>query len=151
MPLHGYSTDRRPPTVADHLLAHPFELGLAAWGIIAGAAGILSALSDATVSPSIDRLPEWLAAIVGAMLVVGGAAIWRGLLDDSEDLMVGWRIERTGLIFSMAAWGAYGITVATMHPTSILSWSVAVLVVIMFAVRFKATRLEERRIRKAIR
>jgi protein-S-isoprenylcysteine O-methyltransferase Ste14 len=151
MPLHGYSTDRHPPTVADHLLAHPFELGFAAWGVIAGSAGVLSAFSDATVSASIDRLPDWLAAIVGVMLVIGGLLIWRGLLDDSEDLMVGWRFERVGLILSMAGWGGYGFTVAAMNPGAVLSWSVAPLVVAMFAVRYRATRIEERRIRKAIR
>lgn len=151
MPLHGYSTDRRPPSVADHLLAHPFELGLAAWGVIAGGAGVLSAASNATVSASIDRLPDWLAAIVGTMLVLGGVLVWRGLLDDSEDLMIGWRFERVGLVLSIAGWLAYGVTVAAINPTAVLSWSVSAFVVAMYAVRFRATRLEERRIRKAIR
>ena len=36
MPLHGYSTDRRPPTNLDHMLAHPYAIAVAVWQIFAG-------------------------------------------------------------------------------------------------------------------
>ncbi|MER7070979.1 hypothetical protein [Terrabacter sp. NPDC000476] len=151
MPLHGYTTDRRPPSNMDHVYAHQFELGLALFGMLGGLGAVLSAFTSVTVSPSIDRLPHWLAGAVGVLLLVGGGCVWRGLFDDSEDLMVGWRYERVGIVLTMAAWASYGITIATVSPRAVLSWGVAGIVVAMFGLRYRATVKEERRIRKAIR
>src|SRR5438128_8828073 len=98
MPLHTYSTDRRPPTNWDHFLAHPYSLCISGWQILAGASVLLTTLFHVTVSPSLARLPETLLAAIGILLVVGGASTIKGLLNDDDDLMVGWRVERTGLV-----------------------------------------------------
>lgn len=151
MPLHAYSTDREPPSVWDHTLAHPFELMLAFFGSFGGILALFAAISsNATVSPSLDELPEWLGGIVGALLIAGGAAIIRGLLDDSDDLMKGWRIERSGLILTGFGWASYGVTIVAARPAAVLSWGSALCVVLMVTLRFVATVRQERRVRKAL-
>lgn len=151
MPLRGYTTDRRPPSVLDHILAHPFEMGLAAWGGGAGALLVIASIWDEMrVSPTVDMLPDWLAATLGGLLIVGGLLQTWGLLDDSDDIAVGWKLERMGLILSGAAWASYTMTIMWMLPRAVLSWSLTGTVLVMLALRYAATVLEERRIRKAI-
>lgn len=150
MPLHGYTTDRRPPTNMDHLLAHPYSLSICAWQIIAGIATIVSTLSGFNLSLSMQRLPQALLVAVGALLVVGGISVIRGLLNDDDDLMVGWRTERTGLVLSATAWGAYALTVMAAFPFSILSWTSGLTMALAHLIRFRATRLEEKRVRARI-
>src|SRR5690349_18640138 len=104
MPLRGYSTDNKPPTVLDHLLAHPYAFTFGGWQMLAGVAAVMVTLFDFTVSQALERLPQPLVAATGVLFAVGGLQIIRGLLDDDDDLMQGWKIERTGLIFTMAAW-----------------------------------------------
>lgn len=148
MPLHGYTTDRRPPTNWDHLLAHPYSILICAFQILGGAGVLFSTLADVSISPSLDRLPESLLAAVGALLVVGGISVIRGLLDDSDDLMVGWRTERTGLVLSATAWAAYSVTILAAFPASVLTWTFGMVIVAAHLIRFRATQLEERRTRK---
>jgi len=150
MPLHGYTTDRRPPTNADHIYAHPYSIGISAWQILAGSGVLLSTLSGMRLSPSLDRLPEALLAAVGALLVVGGVSVIRGLLNDDDDLMVGWRTERTGLVLSATAWLAYAVTVFLVSPSAVLSWTSALMLGAAHLIRFRATRLEEKRVRARI-
>ena len=152
MPLHAYSTDSEPPSVWDHVLAHPFELALAVFGALCGLLSIFAAITpEATVSPSLDELPEVLGGLVGVLLIAGGAAIVRGLLDDSDDLMTGWRIERSGLILTGFAWAAYGVTIVSSRPAAVLSWGSALCVVLMVTLRFIATVKRERHIRRALK
>lgn len=148
MPLHGYSTDRRPPTNKDHLYAHPYSFVLCAFQVIGGSGAVLSTLSNMSLSQSLDRLPESLLAAVGALLIVGGVLVIRGLLDDSPDLMVGWRTERTGLVLSATGWTSYAVTVAAAFPGSVLSWLLAFLIAAAHMIRFRATQLEERHSRE---
>lgn len=148
MPLHGYSTDRRPPTNRDHVYAHPYSILICSYQVIAGSALLLSTLTSMRLSQSLDRLPETLLAAVGALLVVGGILVIRGLLDDSPDLMVGWRTERTGLVLSATAWASYAVTVAAAFPASVLSWTSGFLIAAAHMIRFRATQLEERRSRE---
>lgn len=150
MPLHGYTTDRRPPTNMDHLLAHPYSILISSWQIIAGAGCLASTLWPMNLSISMQRLPQPLIAAVGALLIVGGLSVIRGLLDDHDDLMVGWRTERTGLILSATAWSAYSFTLLAAYPTSVLAWSSGLTLALAHAFRFRATRLEEKRVRARI-
>jgi hypothetical protein len=150
MPLHGYSTDRRPPTTWDHFLAHPYSIGISGWQVLAGAGLLLSTLADISLSPSLDELPDFLLASVGALLIIGGIGVIRGLLDDDDDLMVGWRIERTGLLLSATAWAAYATSILVAFPLSILGWTSGFVLAASHLIRFRATRLEERRVRARI-
>ena len=150
MPLHGYTTDRRPPTNRDHVLAHPHAFVLAAWQIMAGVSVLASLLWDFTPSRSIARMPQPIIIGVCILLVIGGVFIVRGLLDDTDDLMTGWKIERSGLILSTTAWAAYAATVAWSFPGSALSWSLSLALAVMHVIRYHATVLEERRVRARI-
>lgn len=150
MPLHGYTTDRRPPTNLDHLLAHPYSLMISAWQVLAGAVVVAATLFDIRVSQSVQRLPEWLMIAVAALLMVGGISVIRGLLNDDDDLMAGWRTERTGLVLSATAWSAYSITLAISFPGSLLSWSSGFALALAHLIRLRATVLEERRVRRRI-
>lgn len=150
MPLHGYTTDRRPPTNADHLLAHPYSILISGYQVAAGSATMASTLWSLKLSLSLQRLPEPLLVVVGALLVVGGLCVIRGLLDDHDNLMVGWRTERTGLILSATAWGAYGLTMLAAFPGSVLAWSFALVIATAHLIRLRATQLEERRVRARI-
>lgn len=151
MPLHGYTTDRRPPTVLDHFLAHAFEMAVATLQIIAGALSLLVTLFSFSVSQSVQRLPEPVIAALGAFFIIGGVQIMRGLLDDRDDLMCGWMIERTGLIFSTSAWLGYFVTIIAAFPQSIISWTMCLLLASACVLRYIATRLIERRHRARIR
>lgn len=152
MPLRGYSTDNRPPTVLDHLLAHPLAITLGAWQVVGGLLAILTTLFDFTVSPSLARLPQPIVAATGVLFAVGGIQVIRGLLDDSDDLMKGWKIERTGLILNVAAWGSFGVVVFGATPKSVLVWLLCLLVGVGGnALRFMATRREERRTRSRMK
>lgn len=150
MPLHGYSTDRRPPTNWDHFLAHPYSMCISGWQVVAGAGVLVSTLTDIRLSQSLERLPQMLLAAVGALLIVGGVNVSRGLLNDDDDLMVGWRIERTGLVLSATAWLAYTVTIIAAFPASVLTWTSGLALASAHLIRFRATKLEERRVRARI-
>jgi protein-S-isoprenylcysteine O-methyltransferase Ste14 len=152
MPLRGYSTDNRPPTVLDHLLAHPYSIMFAVWQVIAGALAVLTTLFDFTVSSSMERLSQPLIAATGILFAVGGVQVVRGLLDDDDDLMQGWKIERTGLVLTIAAWLAFFVTIVWSFPGSVLTWLLCLLVGAGApSLRLWATRREERRHRDGMR
>lgn len=151
MPLHGYTTDRRPPSNVDHLYAHPYAIVLALWQIVGGLLTMLTTLTHLTVSQSVERMAQPLIAALAVLLVAGGAQTIRGLLNDDDDLMQGWKIERTGLILSAAAWGAYAVTILFAFPSSILTWSFALGIAVANAIRCRATVVEERRTRDRIK
>lgn len=151
MPLHGYTTDRRPPTNRDHMYAHPYAMGLACWQILGGSLSLLATLFNLNVSQSVQRMPEPLIASLGALLVVGGTQTMRGLFNDDDDLMCGWRIERTGLILSAVAWAAYTIAIVASFPAGVLSWTLGLVFAAVNVIRYRATVLEERRTRARIR
>ena len=75
MPLHGYTTDRRPPRNIDHLLAHPEAIVISILQIIVGIIIIVSAVISWRVSQSMARLPEGLLFVLAAMLLLGGVSI----------------------------------------------------------------------------
>lgn len=148
MPLHGYTTDRRPPTNEDHILAHPYALAICGWQVLGGVAVLITMFTRGSLSPSLARLSPVLLAIVAVLLVVGGASVIRGLLNDDNDLMVGWRIERTGLVLSIAAWLAYTAAIFGANPGAILTWVLGLFLAGAHAFRLRATRKEEKRIRR---
>src|SRR5690349_669392 len=111
MPLHGYSTDRRPPTNLDHMLAHPYALAVAAWQVFAGGLVLTALIFQVQLTTSAMRLPRVILFALCIVLIWGAVNVIRGLFDDSNDLRKGFRVERGGLILSGAGWTAYGASV----------------------------------------
>lgn len=151
MPLHGYTTDRRPPSVADHFYAHPYSMAVALFQILAGLVFTLATLLRVTnVSQSLQRLPGPILLMLSLMLIVGGVSIIRGLLDDSDDLMIGWKIERAGLILSATSLGVFAFVVFWSFPKSVTGWGLAAFLTAAHLLRLRATILEERRVRTRV-
>ena len=141
-----------PPRRIDHVLAHPYEVLMAAAGLLACAALLAAELgAPITISPTMRDLPSTVAWLVGASGVVGNALVIAGVFDDGEDLMRGWMIERVGLIAAITSWGAYSLAVATTHPGAAISYSVTLFIAGANAVRLVATLREESTTRTAIR
>ena len=151
MPQRTYHGRHEPPTVVDHIHAHPFELAIAGWGILAGLVGAIAATTDVSVSVALKRLPDLLVLSIAALLIFGGLAIIYGLLDDSDDLVNGWRHERPGLILTATGWLSYAVVVLFTHPASVLAWSQPLVLAAALIIRYRATVHDERRIRGAIR
>lgn len=151
MPQHGYSTDRQPPTVRDHLYAHPFAFSISAYQIAMGGLVLISLVFGVGFASSVLRLPKGPLFALSLVLIFGGINIMRGLLDDSNDLRKGFRIERGGLILSGAAWTAYGLCVIIANPLAIPSWSLAAFFSVAMGLRIAAGRREENRIAREMR
>lgn len=134
----------------DHALAHPWEVPLAVFQIFGGGIGVVASLSDQiTVSPTVDNLPWFLALAMCLMLAVGGVMTLFGIFDDGDDMMRGWRLERSGLILAATGWTVYtGILLAT-HPESLLGWAFGLVATVSAGLRTWATFREERRLRNA--
>jgi hypothetical protein len=135
----------------DHLLAHPYELGLAAYGIVGGALAFVSSfLARVSVSPSLDQLPSVLSATAGALLVIGGFAILLGLFDSSADLGVGFTRERIGLTLAGTGWAVYAACILALSVPSVLSWGLCFTLVVCKGLRLYATVRQERAIRSDV-
>ena len=146
MPLHGYSTDRRPPTNMDHLRAHPYAIAVAAWQILIGGIVLLALIFDFHMTTSAMRLPRTVLFALAVTLILGAVNVMRGLFDDSNDLRKGFRIERGGLILSGAAWTAFSVSVIIGNPGAVPTWSMGVLFSAAMALRIDAGRREEARV-----
>lgn len=146
MPLHGYSTDRRPPTNIDHLRAHPYAFAVAAWQILVGGLVITALVFNFEVTTSAMKLPRVPLFALCLVLILGGINVVRGLLDDSNDLRKGFRIERGGLILSGAGWSSFAVSVFINDPGAVPMWSMGVLFSVAMALRIDAGRLEEARV-----
>ena len=146
MPLHGYSTDRRPPTNLDHMLAHPYAFAVAAWQIMAGSLVLTALVFGFAITTSAMRLPRAPLFAMCLVLLIGGINVIRGLLDDSNDLRKGFRVERGGLILSGAGWTAFGVSVLIANPGAVLSWSMGVIFSVALGLRLVAGLREEARI-----
>lgn len=152
MPTHVYVGLRRPPTRFDHLLAHPYELALAVYGIVGGILAIASAFNEGmSVSASMDQLPALAAAAAGLLLLVGGGGILHGLFDNSDDLGIGFTRERMGLALQTAGWGVYAVTIAWLSISSVLSWGLCVALILANVLRFIATTRQERNLRADVK
>lgn len=138
-----------PPTFRDHLYSHPWEICVSIFAVIAGLTGMLAPFLGGRISPSISELPWPLVVTFCGLLVGGGSLILSGLFNDSEDLMVGWVRERTGLILMASGWAVYFAVVLYFHPGSIISWGWGICFTSSCLIRLRATFLEERSVREA--
>ena len=150
MPHRRYHP-RTPPTATDHWLAHPHELATAVAGLTASllilAGEIVAAI---TVSPSVDAMHGLVAWGIGLLGVPGHALIIAGLLDNDDDLMNGWRRERTGLVLAAFAWAIYTLAILAANPGSIVTWGFGLALIVAHCLRLRATQREERETRAAL-
>jgi len=146
MPLHGYSTDRRPPTNLDHLLAHPYAFAVHGFQMFAGGLVLSAVLFQFQIVTSALKLPRGPLVAMCLVLILGASYIMRGLLDDSNDLRKGFRVERGGLILSGAAWTAFSVCVMVNNPGAVLQWSMGLFFSAGLALRIIAGHREESRV-----
>lgn len=145
MPLRSYHARHKPPSFWDHMFAHDYEVVLAVLHIIAGLLGVTGVvLPDFPIPVSIQRLPMPLAGALCVVLLAAGVFILAGIYSHAEDLMVGYRRERAGLILSCAAWTAFAVVVLVSFPASTFFWLIGFALAAGAAVRFAATIVEER-------
>jgi hypothetical protein len=134
----------------DHMLAHPWETGIAVFQIVGGSLGVFAVFAPGfSISVSLDVMIPWLAAALCVMLTLGGVFTLLGIYDEHEDLMIGYRRERAGLILSATAWSVYFVVVAAAFPRSILGWAFGLVLATCGAFRTWATYREEWRLREA--
>lgn len=135
----------------DHWLAHPYELSIAVVGLTASllilAGEIIAAI---TVSPAVDAMHGLVTWGIGLLGVPGHALIIAGLLDNDDDLMNGWRKERTGLVLSAFAWTIYTLAILAANPGSIVTWGFGLALIVAHGLRLRATQREERETRAAL-
>lgn len=150
MPQRRYRP-RTPPTRLDNLLAHPYELSIAAFGL-AGCLLILvgEIVPSVAVSPSVDAMHNLIAWGVGLLGIPGHALIIAGLFDNDDDLMSGWRKERTGLVLAAFAWAIYTIAILAAFPGSVVTWGFGVALITAHCLRLRATQCQERETRAAL-
>ena len=146
MPLHGYSTDRRPPTTFDHLLAHPYAFMVHGFQMFAGSIVLGAVLFQYPLVTSALKLPRGPLVAMCLVLILGASYVMRGLLDDSNDLRKGFRVERGGLILSGAGWTSFAACVAINNPAAVIQWSMGVFLSAALLLRIIAGRREENRI-----
>lgn len=158
MPNRKYTKRHYPPTVTDHILAHP-------WGVVLGGTfvvlnvmmffDILMTLASPDwvqvgISPTVAGLPPALGLVLAVMMIVGHVMIIRGLTHNGRDMAKGWRIERVGTVVAFAAWTAYAVAVLWTFPHSIYTWGTAFGVAASLANRWIANSREEDATRKAV-
>lgn len=157
MPLRVYHRPTRtPPSAIDHLLAHPFEILIAAFGLFIGVAlssaqGLDIAFGDhgwLVVNPELEQISDWLSLAYGVTLTMGSVAVIAGIFNNDDDLMVGWMRERIGLLISSGAWSAIAFTIVTLQTNRVFAWGLSLSVAVGCLIRFVATRIEERRTRE---
>lgn len=133
-----------PPRLIDHVLAHPYELLIAAGGFLASLLMLLAELgAPVRISPTMESLLPAVSWLVGITGITGGLLIVAGLLDDSEDLTHGWLLERLGLIGAIISWGSYALAVGATHPGSMISWGLPLCIAVGHGIRLAATLHEE--------
>lgn len=147
---HRIYRGSEPPRWWDPLLAHPWELTSATFGVVGGIVAALIVIDGQNISSSTAALPVPLVAAMLAMLIAGGALIWLGLLDYGPDLMRGWTRERMGLMLTASGWGIYTASIIIEDP-NLLSAGIGATFALSAALRLVATYREEWTTRRMIR
>lgn len=151
MPNRVWRARHRPPRTSDHLAAHFYEVSIAVVGVLVGVGMLVTALiPGASFSATLDAMHILVASSVGALMIVGGGSIIAGLLDDSDDLIDGWRKERFGLILSAFGWLGWGISVGYSLRGASITWVLALLVGTMHLIRLWLTFADEDATKKSI-
>lgn len=129
------------------LSAHPFELLFGVLAVCAGTALTLGAVAPVSLNAT---LPALLVRIWGATQLLAGVLIVTGILLRywrPARLVVGWRLERAGLVPLAAAIAVYGIAaLAYAGPRAIYPVSLYAAFAVGCLTRARAIARMERRV-----
>ncbi|WP_163540847.1 hypothetical protein [Occultella kanbiaonis] len=148
MPDRHRRARHEPPSLLDHVLGHPFEVAVSAWWIVAGVLVTLTVIGSGTpASASLGRLPMLLMLGVGATVGTGGILALAGVIWPGTRLTTAWAVERAGWLLGGAGWTAYLAAVAWAYPRSLVTISLAAVMVTGAALRIVALYQHERQVR----
>lgn len=133
---------RWPPSRWDHVAAH-IGLVVAAlwWTVLGGMLLIPTVITGWTPSPILALLPQWVPAVTGGMLLVGGAATIWSVVTECEHLRTVWTVQQGALVLAASGWLLYAILLALYDVESLLiggALTHAMIAVGSFAVSIRA-------------
>lgn len=107
--LHRPPHDR-PPSLRDHVLAHPWDIGVVAGVWVTLGALLCWTWIDPGGGPAtvLSELNPWAAAGVSLALLVSGLGVMAAIVWPGREI-VAWRCELYGLPLGLAAWASYGL------------------------------------------
>ena len=145
MPKHQYVPDPRLPDWMNRILAHPFENSIAFISIAFGAALIVAAITpEFTPSKSMDNIEPVSAVVMAIINLIGGVVTLIGVHWRSDNIGLGWVIERSGLLVAGTGLGVYGMTVAYSFPQSWFSWGQPLVLTLACGLRVVALTITKR-------
>lgn len=145
MPKHQYVPDPRLRGWMNRILAHPFENSIAFLSIAFGAALIVAAINpEFTPSKSMDNIEPVSAVVMAIINLLGGVVTLIGVHWRSDNIGLGWVIERSGLLVAGTGLGVYGMTVAYSFPQSWFSWGQPIVFSLACALRVIALTITKR-------
>ena len=110
-----------------------------------GVALIVAAFVPEVVpSKSMDKIEPLSALTLAIINAAGGVVTLIGVHWRSDNIGLGWVIERSGLLVTGAGMGAYGISVLYSYPASWFSWSQPFGLALACAVRVAALTITKR-------
>ena len=124
MPDRAYSARHEPPSILDHVLAHPGLVACAVWWVIMGIICCTVALDDATMittRPLID-FEDAEALGLGRGIGRGGSGTLWATLTTRDELRIRWRVQQWSLLLSGCAWALYTATSVWWGPWSLVAW-----------------------------
>lgn len=149
MPDTFLSPTEQPPTIRARLFYHPLEVALAAWWVLIGGLLIVQQLSGFGQT-SVTTLPPLVSLGVTALVAVGGAVALVGLFWTGRHRTTAWLLERAGWFLGGGGWLCYGLVIAFVNPTALVSISLAALMVVTAALRIVVLVIVERRTRRRV-
>lgn len=145
MPKHQYVPDPRIPGWANRILAHPFENTIAVLSIAFGIALIVDAFVPGIIpSKSMDELEPMSALLLAIINAVGGVVTLIGVHWRSDNIGLGWVIERSGLLVIGTGLVAHGMVVLYSYPGSWLSWGQPIVLALACGLRVAALTITKR-------
>ena len=136
-----------PDRVQGMLSRNPWELVLMTWWVFGGLILAASAFTRWAPSPSLLKLPDWMALLMGLPITAGGVLVLVAMFRRFENLAAKWRIERAGLCMGAVGLGLYAVAVLLYRPTSVMPAGMALAIVAAALVRVRASTLHERAVR----
>lgn len=131
-----YDPWHRPPIRVDRIGVRPGEHLAGLFSLVVGAA-LLASTAEPDLFLGIDLLPPIVFLVLGALLLVGGAASLTGLQWPRSGISVGWWVERVGCILAGTGWlGAAGV-LTQIDPIPLFGFIVGAFLAVFYALRFR--------------
>lgn len=148
---HRIYRGSEPPRWWDPILAHPWELSTATFGIFGSVVAVAIIADGGILASATEGMHSLIVAAMLGMFAAGGILIWVGLLDHGPDLLRGWSRERQGLMLTAGAWGIYtGAIIVNDGTSNLLQAGIAAVFATAAILRLVATYREESTTRELI-